>query len=45
MKEYSACVGMNGNEYLKQMKERKEREKKKDPMKIFSKKSTKKSKY
>lgn len=45
MKEYSACVGMSGKDYLKKMEERKEKLKKKDPMKIFNKKTSKKSKY
>ena len=35
MKEYSTCMGMSGKDYLKDLKERKERTKKKDPMKIF----------
>lgn len=41
-------MGMSGKDYLKEMNERKERSKKKDPMRIFTKKAskqTKKSKY
>ena len=38
-------MGMSGQAYLKEMKEKKEKSKKKDPMKIFSKKDTKKNKY
>jgi hypothetical protein len=47
MKEYSTCMGMSGKDYLKELKERKERAKKKDPMVIFNKtsKKDKKSKY
>jgi hypothetical protein len=41
MKEYSTCMGMSGKDYLKDLKERKERAKKKDPMKIFNKSSKK----
>jgi hypothetical protein len=43
MKEYSTCMGMSGKDYLKDLNERKERAKKKDPMKIFN-KTTKKPK-